>query len=152
LSRRGFVTIEILIAMVIGFLAIIMLFASVKSLQKITLQQRLYEDLYTTVLSLSDTIKAQECRKNPTLEGRLNGFDYTVACEQKKVMKNFQESYDETTYEDTGGNFGIFMIYLFEVTIEVRQGGLKKSYRFYQSEQERLVSEEELMNEMLQNM
>jgi hypothetical protein len=44
------------------------------------------------------------------------------------------------------------MIYLFEVTIEVRQGGLKKSYRFYQSEQERLVSEEELLDEMLQGM
>lgn len=145
-------TVEILIAMVIGFLAIIMLSASVKSLQKITLQQRLYEDLYTTVLSLSDTIKAKECRKNPTLEGRLNGFDYTVVCDQKKVMKNYQESYDETTYEDIGGNFGIFMIYLFEVTIEVRQGGVKKTYRFYQSEQERLISEEELLNEMLQDM
>lgn len=152
MSRRAFVTVEILIAMVIGFLAIIMLSASVKSLQKITLQQRLYEDLYTTVLSLSDTIKAKECRKNPTLEGRLNGFDYTVVCDQKKVMKNYQESYDETTYEDIGGNFGIFMIYLFEVTIEVRQGGVKKTYRFYQSEQERLISEEELLNEMLQDM
>jgi len=146
------VTIEILIAMVIGFLAIIMLTSSIKSLQKIIGQQQLYEDLYITVLSLKDTIEAKQCYKNPNLEGKLNGFTYTIKCSEKKALKNYLPNYDEITGEDIGGNYGIFMIYLFHVTINISKEGLKKSYSFYQSEQERLISEEELLNEMLESM
>ncbi|MBN2824434.1 MAG: hypothetical protein JXQ76_03840, partial [Campylobacterales bacterium] len=98
------------------------------------------------------TIKAKECYKNPSLQGQLNGFDYTIECNQIKAIKNYRENYDEITYQDIGGNYGILMIYLFDVTIKVSQGGLKKTYRFYQSEQERLISDEELFNEMLNSM
>jgi hypothetical protein len=149
LNKRAFVTIEILIAMVIGFLAIIMLTSSIKSLQKVIVQQRLYEELYITVLSLKDTIRAKSCMEYPTLEGVMNGFEYKVSCNQKKAVKNYIDNYDPVSDMDMGGNYGIFMIYLFDVQIEITQKGLKKKYRFYQSEQKRLISEEELLNEML---
>ncbi|MEA2029638.1 MAG: hypothetical protein U9N49_11770 [Campylobacterota bacterium] len=152
MSRKGFVTIEILVAMVIGFLAIIMLTSSIKSLQRIIGQQKLYEDLYITVLSLKDTIEAQKCYKEPNLQGELNGFKYTIECNEKKALKNYRGYYDEMLDQEVGGNHGILMIYLFDVTIYISKEGLKKSYSFYQSEQERLISEEELLNEMLQSM
>jgi len=147
LSRRAFVTIEILVAMVIGFLAIIMLTSSIKSLQKIILQQQNYEELYITVLSLKDTIVAKKCYEHPLLEGSLNGFSYTIECKEEKTLKNYHETYNDSG-EAIEDNYGIFMIYLFDVTIEVRGDGLRKSYQFYQSEQERLVSDEELMNDI----
>ena len=152
MSRRAFVTIEILVAMLIGFLAIIMLTTSIKSLQKVITQQTLYEDLYVTVLSLKDTIQAQPCYKNPHVEGKLNGFSYTIECVEKKRLKNYRYNYNEIIDQDMGGNYGILMIYLFDVRISISKEGLKKSYRFYQSEQERLIRDEELLNEMLQRM
>ena len=138
--------------MMIGFLAIIMLMSSVKSLQKIILQQRLYENLYLTVLSLKDTIRAKSCMEYPNLEGEMNGFKYTIVCQEKKAIKNYRENYDPTTDKDIGGNYGILMIYLFDVNINLSKGKLKKEYRFYQSEQKRLISDEELLNEMLNSM
>lgn len=149
LNRKAFVTIEILVAMVIGFLAILMLMSSIQSLQRVIAQQRLYENLYTTVLSLKDTIRAKSCMHSPKLQGKLNGFSYTIQCHEEKAIKNYRENYDEITGNDVGGNYGIFMIYLYRVEIVVSQESFKKHYSFMQSEQKRLISEEELLNEML---
>jgi len=147
--KKAFVTIEILVAMVIGFLAIIMLTSSIKSLQKVSIQQDLYQDLYISVLSIKNIIKAKECMNNPNLSGEINGFNYTIKCREIKAQKNYIESLNPMTFQDEGGNKGIFMIYLFRVDIDIKKNGLDKTYSFYQSEQKRLISEETLRNMML---
>ena len=147
--KKAFVTIEILVAMVIGFMAIIMLTSSIKSLQKVSIQQELYQDLYISVLSIKNIIKAKECMNNPTLSGEINGFKYNIKCREIKAQKNYIENLNPITFQDEGGNKGIFMIYLFRVDIDIQKNGLDKTYSFYQSEQKRLISEETLRNMML---
>ena len=148
-NKNGFVTIEILVAMVIGFLAIIMLTTSIKTLQKVGMQQELYQDLYISVLSIKNIIRVKECMNNPTLNGEINGFKYTIKCREIKAQKNYIDSMNPITYQPNGGNKGIFMIYLFRVDIDIQKYGLDKSYSFYQSEQKRLISEEALLKMML---
>ena len=148
-NKKAFVTIEILVAMVIGFLAIIMLTTSIKSLQKVSIQQELYQDLYISVLSIKNIIKAKECMNNPTLNGEINGFKYNIRCREIKAQKNYIDSINPITFQEDGGNKGIFMIYLFRVDINIQKYGLDKSYSFYQSEQKRLISEEDLLKMML---
>ncbi|SHO80492.1 hypothetical protein MNB_SV-15-1360 [hydrothermal vent metagenome] len=144
-NRNGFVTIEILVAMVIGFLAIIMLTTSIKTVQKVGIQQELYQDLYISVLSIKNIIRAKGCIDNPTLSGEINGFKYSIKCREVKAQKNYIDMLNPITFKDEGGNKGIFMIYLFRVDINIQKFGLDKSYSFYQSEEKRLISEEDLL-------
>jgi len=152
MNNKAFVTIEILIAMVIGFLAILMLTASIKSLHKVEMQKKTYQDLYLTVLSLKDKIRAKTCIENPSLNGTQNGFNYNIICEEKKVINNYQSYYDDMQDKMVGGYWGIYEIHLFRVTININKSGLKKEYSFYQTEQKARFTDEELLQQMLGTM
>ena len=152
IDKKAFVTIEILIAMVIGFLAILMLTASIQSLHKVEMQKRLYQDLYINVLSLKDKIRAESCIENPRLNGVINRFEYEIICDEKEVKNNYKSYYDEMQDKMTGGYWGIYEIHLFKVTINIRKSGLNKSYNFYQTEQKARFTDEELLQQMLDTM
>lgn len=152
MNRKAFVTIEILIAMVIGFLAILMLTASIKSLHKVEMQKKLYQNLYISVLSLKDKIRAKSCIENSTLNGSINGFSYNIICDEKKVINNYQSYYDEMQNKMVGGYWGIYEIHLFRVTINIKKSSFNKSYSFYQTEQKARFTDEELLQQMLDTM
>lgn len=152
MKNKAFVTIEILIAMVIGFLAILMLTVSIKSLHKVEMQKKMYQNLYITVLSLKDKIRAKTCIENSLLNGKQNGFNYNITCQEKKNINNYKSYYDEIQNKMVGGYWGIYEIHLFRVTINIKKDGLNKKYSFYQTEQKARFTDEELLQQMLDGM
>jgi hypothetical protein len=135
------VTIEILVAMVIGFLAVLMVTGASKTLLQTRQQKARYETLYITVLSLKETIKSDGCRENGSFEGTMNGFDYRAECREKKMLRNY-------IFDPDGlrtGNLGNYRLRLYEVDLEVRRNSFVKTYTFMQTEEEQIRSAKELL-------
>ena len=131
-SKYAFVTIEILVAMVIGFLAVFMVMSSSKMLMKTRMQKDNYERLYITALSLKDRIKAEGCRGNSPFQGELNGFVYKAVCKEKKMLRNYVTDPQGVST----GNYGNYRMYFYEIGLEIRQNSFVKAYTFDQTEQE----------------
>ncbi|MBN2895210.1 MAG: hypothetical protein JXK05_04885 [Campylobacterales bacterium] len=134
-------TIEILVAMVVGFLAIFMTMSSVRHLTQTYLQKQRYEHLYITVLSLKEMLKAQGCDPLANQSDQLNGFDYTVECQERVMLKNYEHDAEGIR----SGNIGSFNLHLYDIALELRRGSFYKHYHFTQTQEEATRNESDII-------
>ncbi len=114
-SRAAMVIMEILISMVIIFLAIFLVSATIQRFNQVNLQNRAYQELYITFLSLLDSIDNTTC-SHQTRGGILNNFNYNFSCTDVQDFK-------------TGRNANI--VTLQRILIKLKKGNMEKEFIHY---------------------
>ncbi|NPA82496.1 MAG: hypothetical protein GXO31_07780 [Epsilonproteobacteria bacterium] len=132
--KRGFVTIEAIIAFVVLTFAILMTVSSVRTLNLYKSKKDFYQDLYMSVLSVKDLIKNKDLEKNRIFEGELNGFKYRAQVKKEDVKHNMLMD------EFFGFSPGTYQVTLYKILLEMKKGNLVKNFSF-------LLTREKLLKE-----
>ncbi len=131
LSNRGFTLIEVLVASLILFIVILTLNAAFKQYTSYRIKQEKYELLYMSVLSLKDKLENEDLSRFSTINGKINGLDYTANV--KAVARNRNYVYGFTPKES--GNKGAFLITLYKITLKIAG----KTFVFYKTQYKKAV-------------
>ena len=123
--RQAVITIEVLIALVIMFSAVVLTTSSVRTLTLFKLKKEKYEINYTTVLSLKAMLENREFAANGgNFQGNINGFDYTI--DYKPLKKNRTFILGET--KASTGNYGAYEMTLYNCVLNlVKENSYSKS-------------------------
>ncbi len=121
------ITIEVLVSMLILFLVIATSFENIKFFNMLNEKKLSYEEQYITVLSLKDKLSLTVCKTSQREEGEFNGFTYIATCEKKKELRSFEKGFD---IDDPSGNIGNYLIKLYEVNLQLKQGRINKIYHY----------------------
>ncbi len=114
-SNRGFTLIEVLIASLILFFAILTLNAAFKQYTSYRLKQERYANIYISVLSLKDKLENEDLRGFTERKGTINGLSYDITIRPLKNEKNYV--YGQTA--GSTGNKGQFDITLYKATLVI---------------------------------
>jgi prepilin-type N-terminal cleavage/methylation domain-containing protein len=131
--KKGFTIIEILIAMMILFVAIGFVNISIKAFNTYQRKAEVYQNFYITALSLKDFISTEALDKRIYM-GKMNGLNYKI-----KVKKVISKNNYRYAFEELGGNNGDFLIILNEITLELKDENREKTYTFFLTQQKRVV-------------
>jgi len=132
-SKKAFTIIEILIAMLILFIAISFSSIAIKAFNKYQKQSQNYQMFYVTSLSLKEKISSIKEFKSPIYRGALNGIDYTITIEKLLNKQNYIVGVD-----GIGRNNGDFMVILYRLTMLLKSKTKEKSYSFLLTKQKRI--------------
>ena len=123
--KKAFTVIEILIAMLILFSAIVFVNTTIKAFNNFQRKSNQYQHRYITILSLKDWVETQPLNKK-NYQGKINGFNYEIKV--KKITKSL-------TYKFVMGmgssNIGDYEITLYEVRIILKNEKQKKEVKFF---------------------
>ena len=120
-------TVEVLVAMLILFLAIAMSMSSIRFLSDVEKRKEAYQNRYMTVLSLKDKL-TESCLSSQSQEGNFNGHDYRVQCTKLKELKNFHIALDT---DDVSGNYGSYLMQLYQMELFLMEGTREHRYAYY---------------------
>lgn len=127
MCRTAVITIEVLIALVILFSAIVLTTASVKSLNNFTMKKKVYNDHFVTALSLKALLENRKFENaESTFEGELNGYSYKVTCTHRMSKGETLVSEFETMRETTG----LYTFSLYECSMLLDDQKHTKEYIF----------------------
>ena len=132
-SKKAFTIVEILIAMLILFMAIAFSSMGIKAFNKYQKQSKKYQMIYITSLSLKDEMASLKEFKTFQYRGTLNGIKYIIKI--KKLLNKQNYIIDK---DGTGRNSGDFMITLYRLRITLNIQGTEKSYSFLLTKQKRI--------------
>ena len=132
-SKKAFTIVEILIAMLILFMAITFTSISIKAFNKYQKQSKKHQMFYVTSLSLKEKMSSIKEFKVPQYQGTLNGMDYIIKIKKLLSKQNYIMGID-----GIGRNNGDFMITLYRVTITLETQKKEKTYSFLLSKQKRI--------------
>ena len=132
-SRNAFTIVEILIAMLILFMAITFSSISIKAFNKYQKQSKKYQMFYVTSLSLKEEMSALKAFKVPQYRGTLNGLDYIIKIKKLLSKQNYIVDTD-----GIGRNNGDFMVSLYRLTITLETQTKEKSYSFLLTKEKRI--------------
>jgi len=132
-SKKAFTIVEILIAMLILFMAITFSSISIKAFNKYQKQSKKHQMFYVTSLSLKEKMSSIKEFKVPQYQGTLNGMDYIIKIKKLLSKQNYIMGID-----GIGRNNGDFMITLYRVTITLETQKKEKTYSFLLSKQKRI--------------
>jgi len=129
--KKGFTVIEILISMMILFVAIAFVNISIKAFNDYQRKSAVYQNFYITALSLKNQMDSNPLERE-SYKGRLNGINYIIT--KKEILKdrNFIISFDNDT-----GNTGDFFITLYQLKMTLKDKIRTKEYTFYLTRQKR---------------
>jgi len=131
--RRGFTIIEILIAMMILFMAIVFVNMSIKAFNNYQRKSEVYQNFYITALSLKDWISVQSLDRQ-RYEGEMNGVDYQLYV--KKIIEKNNYIYN---FDIPSGNFGDYLVTLYRVKLRLKYKQREKEYSFFLTKYKRVV-------------
>lgn len=114
--RSASIILEVLVSMVILFMTVFVVTASIKRLGQVYDQKAGYEALYTTFFSVVDAVDMSICDTDRH-SGKLNGFSYTLVCTQLQ---------EKTTEND-------HMVTLVRLDLHFKKAGLDKSFVRYKT-------------------
>ena len=129
--KKGFTVIEILIAMMILFVAIGFVNISIKAFNDYQRKSEVYQNFYITALSLKNQMDMNPLDR-PSYKGTLNGINYIITKKEILKQKNFIISFDNDT-----GNTGDFFITLYQLKMTLKDEIRTKEYTFYLTRQRR---------------
>jgi prepilin-type N-terminal cleavage/methylation domain-containing protein len=129
--RRGFTVIEILIAMMILFVAIGFVNISIKAFNSYQRKSESYQNFYITALSLKDLMETKTLDKKESYRGILNGVKYLITIKEISKQKNYIINLEQAM----GGNDGNFFITLYLLEMRLREGNRVQNYSFYLTKQ-----------------
>jgi hypothetical protein len=150
MNKKAFLTVEILISMIIVFLAIVTLSAAIKSNTMISQKKDIYEDIYITVQSIKNDLLSMDIQyfenDTPSIEDffntdpntaskryntinlpykQLNRFTINLKAKKVKEIKNFIETLEG------GSNKGLDTSVVFHVILTLKRENFEKEYSFY---------------------
>ena len=129
--KKGFTVIEILIAMMILFVAIGFVNISIKAFNDYQRKSAVYQNFYITALSLKDLMEIKSLDKQKTYRGTLNGIDYLISIKEIIRKKNYIINLEQAM----GGNDGNFFIILYQLKMRLSDGRRVENYSFYLTRQ-----------------
>jgi len=135
--KKGFTVIEILIAMVIMFSAIILVNMSIKAFNSFQKKSEIYQNFYTTALTLKDWISNEELDKK-SYNGEMNGISYSLNI--RKILDRKSYIYSMALGK---GNYGDYQITLYQITMLLKKRNIERQYRFLLTKQLSLLPENE---------
>jgi Tfp pilus assembly major pilin PilA len=130
--RKGFTVIEILISMMILFVAIGFVNISIKAFNNYQRKSEVYQNFYITALSLKDLMEIEKLNQQKSYKGVLNGIDYVISIKEVSRKKNYIINLEQAI----GGNDGNFFIILYRLKMTLSAGNKVKNYLFYLTRQE----------------
>ena len=136
--RRGFTVIEILISMMILFVAIAFVNITIKSYNNYQRKSEIYQNFYITTLSIKDWIATQPLVES-SYQGKMNGLSYKIEVKKLISINNYRYSFDTK-----GGNSGDFLITLNQIKLELNSENRKKDYTFFITKEKKIISTIEL--------
>jgi len=110
MKKKAFTVVEILISMLILFTAVVFVNMTMKAYNNYQRKSKVYQNIYTTTLSIKDWLQTQDMSKN-IYKGEMNNIRYIAKISPLLQAKN----YDETMLGS--GNIGDFMITLYRVNL-----------------------------------
>ena len=136
LNKKAFTLLEIVVSL---FIITSVIFCSTmvyNFYHRAKYKQRLYEQMYVTVLSLKEWLELQDLSTWGVKEGCLNEFEYRIKVSPVKKLKNyvyFNPLQMMLIGESKEGNTGVFTLTLYEVKIRLQRvgGRIRKDFFFY---------------------
>ena len=125
--KKGFTIIEILIAMMILFVAIGFVNITIKAFNNYQRKSEVYQNLYITALSLKDLMDTKPLDKTNSYRGILNGIDYLISIKEISRQKNYIIDLEQ----GVGKNDGNFFITLYKLDMKLSYKSKVKHYIFY---------------------
>ena len=129
------ITLEVLVALIILFFAIMTSTAGTKLYTSTQIQKQNYEELYMATTSIVDKIKDEICSKNMLIEGVYNDFSYRATCSLEKESKNYQKAFD---LGDPEGLIGKYQLRLYRVDLAIEKNNFFKTLSYSLMTHERL--------------
>jgi hypothetical protein len=124
------ITVEVLVSMLILFLVIATSSITIRHFLLVQRQQVRHEEVYSAVLSVQDWLDTHQlCYHIQEIHGTLDGFDFTATCQLIKENRSYQKSYDEAADKMIEGNTGPWLIRLYRVELDLRDG--VKTYQYH---------------------
>ncbi len=125
-DKRGFTLIEVLVASVLLFMAIVTASIAFKQYKTYRLKQEKYEMIYISALSLMNKLEAENLYGKKLETGTINGLAYSVNVKAVSSRRNYIYGAEFRK----SGNLGRFLITLFRVTIDISG----RTFTFYKTE------------------
>ena len=131
--KKGFTVIEILIAMMILFVAIGFVNISIKTFNTYQRKSETYQNFYITALSLKDWISSQSLEKE-SYQGTMNGIEYKFNIIALVKRKNYVFN-----MELGAGNYGDNLITLYKIEMLLNDKVRTKRFEFLLTKQLNLL-------------
>jgi len=125
--KKGFTIMEILIAMMVLFVAIAFVNISIKAFNTYQRKSQSYQNLYITALSLKDWISTKPFDQKE-YAGNLNAIEYTITIKELIHKKNY---YFDSEEPSKSGNYGDFLVTLYSLKMILSDGNLVHKYDFF---------------------
>ena len=131
--RKAFLTVEVLISMVILFMAITILTTSIKTTSLLERKKEHYELEYITIKSIINLVKktdfsiqsqSKHFQPIPLSINKFNGYTFTA------MGKKIQEAYNIREGMD-GISKGTTLISLYKIVLKVKKDTTENEYSFY---------------------
>jgi len=124
--KKGFTVIEILIAMMVLFIAIGFVNISIKAFNGYQRKSVVYQNFYITALSLKDLMETKPLDKQNSYRGTLNGIEYKILIKELIRKKNYIVDMEQAIGKNDGNFF--IILYQLEMTLKIRSRVKKYTY------------------------
>ena len=125
--KKGFTVIEILIAMMILFVAIGFVNISIRAFNNYQRKAEVYQNFYITALSLKDLMETKALDGKSSYRGILNGIEYLISIKEISKQKNYIIDLEQ----GMSGNDGNFFITLYFLEMRLKDNNIEKKYSFH---------------------
>ena len=132
-TKSAFTIIEILIAMLILFMAITFSNMSIRAFNNYQKKSQRYQNFYVTVLTLKEWMYSLNHLKEKKYSGSMNGLTYSI-----NVMEVIRKKNYIFTPDGNGQNNGNYWITLYELELKLKNNIKEKKYTFLLTKQRRV--------------
>jgi len=133
--KNAMITVEVLVALIILFLAVMTATTGTKLYISSQLQKHNYEDLYIATTSIMDKIEDNLCSRDTLIEGKYNNFKYSAKCVLKNESRNYQKGFD---LGDPEGLIGSYQLKLYKVELTLSKENFSKKFTYNKMTQVRM--------------
>lgn len=122
-SKSAMMIAEVLVALIILFLAVITATVATKLYISTQFQKYSYEELYIAATSIMDKLNDNLCSGEMSSKGRYNNFTYSAKCVLKNESRNYREGFD---IDDAHGFIGNYQLKLYKVELTLTKENFSK--------------------------
>jgi len=133
--KSAMITVEVLVALMILFLAVVTATTGTKLYISSQLQKHNYEDLYIATTSIMDKIEDKLCLRDMLIEGEYNNFKYSAKCILKNESKNYEKGFG---LNDPEGLIGSYQLKLYQVELTLSKEKFIKKFTYNKMTQVRM--------------
>lgn len=126
-SKSAMIIVEVLVALIILFLAVVTAATGTKLYLSTQLQKQNYEDLYIATTSIIDKINDDLCSRKIFVEGKYDNFTYSAKCVLKNESRNYEKAFD---LGDPEGLIGRYQLKLYEVELTLSKNSFSKKFTY----------------------